>query len=181
MLSTGETLAERFAYFEDRLVSFQSDLNIQIDAGVQDVNQFAESIAELNDQIIFQQAIGNGVASGDLLDQRDQLITELSRLVQTTVQEQGDGALNIFIGQGQPLVIGTRASSLSTAANPIRQNRLDVLLTAPSGFTSDITDRVTEGSIGAALVAYEDVIEQARRDIGVLAAGLTVTFNEVHA
>lgn len=179
MLSAGETLAERFDYFDDRLSSFQDDLNIKISSSVLDINQFAESIAALNSTISLQQA-GTGVAAGDLLDQRDQAITELSRLVKTTVQAQDDGALNIFIGQGQPLVIGTDISTVSTVPNSERANRLDIQLTTTSGSATNITNFVSEGEIGASLTAYEDVIEQARRDIGVLAAGITVTFNEVH-
>jgi flagellar hook-associated protein 1 FlgK len=180
-LSTGETLAQRFAYFDDRLSSFQDDLNIKIDAAVKDVNQFAEAIASLNDQISLQQAQGGGIASGDLLDKRDQAITELSELVKTTIQEQSDGALNVFIGQGQPLVIGSSPSTLTTTPDQVRANRLNILLTSSSGFEADVTNFLSEGSIGASLEAYEDVIEQARRDIGALAAGITVTFNEVHS
>jgi len=44
----------------------------------------------------------------------------------------------------------------------------------------EITSFLNGGEIGAALAASDDVIDKVRRDIGVLAAGLTVQFNQVH-
>jgi len=181
LISNGETLAERFDYFDTRLSDFQTDLNVKINSAVQDINQFSEVIAQLNDQIALQTAQTGGNAAGDLLDKRDEAIRELSELVGTTVQAQDDGALNVFIGDGQPLVIGSQVNTLSTTNDPLRPNRLNVKSVTEAGQVSDVTNFLSGGSIGASLQAYEDVIEQARRDIGVLAAGLTVSFNEVHA
>lgn len=180
LISQAGTLAERFEYFDNRLSDFQDDLNIKITSAVSEVNQFAEAIAQLNDQIALQTASSGG-AAGDILDQRDEAIRLLSEQIKTTVQQQDDGALNIFIGDGQPLVIGSQASTLTAINDTLRPNRLNITLTTASGQTSDITNFLSGGSIGASLQAYEDVIEQARRDIGVLAAGLTITFNEVHS
>ena len=181
LVSQADTLAQRFGYFDNRLSDFQTDLNAKVSAAVTDVNQYAEVIAELNGQISVQTAQNEGFVSGDLLDQRDEAIRQLSALVKTRVQPQDDGALNVFIGQGQPLLIGSNASSLSAQADPLRSNRVNVFLNAPSGQAADITDFLSGGSIGASLQAYDDVIEPVRRGIGVLAAGLTVTFNEVHS
>ena len=181
LISQAGTLAERFEYFDNRLSDFQDDLNIKITSAVTDVNQFGEVIAELNDQIALQTAQSNGSAAGDLLDQRDEAIRQLSELVGTTTQSQDDGAINIFIGDGQPLVIGSTVNKLVTVPDTLRPGRLNILLTTDSGQVSDVTNFMSGGSIGASLTAYEDVIEQARRDIGVLAVGLTVSFNEVHS
>ena len=47
---------------------------------------------------------GSGHTPNDLLDQRDQLINQLSQQVQVTRLEQDDGSLNVFIGGGQSLL-----------------------------------------------------------------------------
>ena len=51
-----------------------------------------------------------GQPPNDLLDQRDRLIDELASKVSVTTVADGDRTLNVFIGNGQPLVLGTTAS-----------------------------------------------------------------------
>ena len=64
-------------------------------------------IAALNEQV--SQALGNGQSPNDLLDQRDQLITDLNRYVQTTQVAADDGSISVFVGSSQPLVLGNTA------------------------------------------------------------------------
>ena len=40
-----------------------------------------------------------------MLDQRDQLVSNLSQLVGVTTTTDSNGGLNVFIGNGQPLVL----------------------------------------------------------------------------
>lgn len=181
MISQAETLAQRFEYFDTRLSEFQNELNVKIRTSAEDINQYAEVIAELNTQISLQTAQTGGNPSGDLLDQRDQAITELSALIKTTTQTQEDGAINVFIGKGQPLVIGAAASQLNIEPDPLLPNRLNIFVSPDdTQLGTNITSLLDGGEIGAALAAYDDVIDRARRDVGVLAAGLTITFNQVH-
>ena len=42
----------------------------------------------------------------DLLDERDRVLLQLSKLVSVNVIEQDGGVANVLIGNGQPLVIG---------------------------------------------------------------------------
>ena len=180
-LSEAETLSQRFEYIDTRLSEFQTELNVRITAAVEDVNQFATSIAELNEQISLQAASTNGSASSDLLDLRDQQVKQLSRLVGVTTQTQEDGSLNVFIGKGQPLVVGSTPNSLTAAPNTLQPGKLDVfLVSGTSGGQGNITSLLSDGELGAALDAGSEVIDQARRQIGLLAAGITITFNEIH-
>ena len=181
MLSQAETLAQRFSYFDLRLSEFQDQLNIKIRTSAEDVNQYAEVIAELNSQISLQSAQTGGNPSPDLLDKRDQAVTELSALIATTTQFQDDGSVNVFIGRGQPLVIGADASALAVQPDTLQPKRLSIFVVSGDRQGIEITSLLNGGEIGAALTAYDDVIDQARREIGVLAAGLTITFNQVHS
>lgn len=180
MISQAETLAQRFDYFDSRLSEFQNELNVKISTSASDVNQYAEVIAELNGQISLQNAQTGGNPSPDLLDRRDQAVTELSALIATTTQAQDDGSINVFIGKGQPLVIGASPSRLDIQPDPLQPNRLNIFVATGDQQGVEITGLMDGGEIGAALAAYDDVIDQARRDIGTLAAGLTITFNQVH-
>ena len=121
------------------------------------------------------------MAPNDLLDQRDLAITELSGFVKTTTQLQGDGSLNVFIGRGQPLVVGGRAEQMTAVPDPLNDNASLIYLTAGDSIQSDVTSYMSGGELGAALDASATVIESTRRDLGLLAVGIIETFNAQHA
>jgi flagellar hook-associated protein 1 len=79
-----------------------------------EVGQIAQGIAGLNDTI--KRYITTGDIPNDLLDQRDQLLDELSSFGQISVDAQADGTINVsFVdkvasGTTYPVVTGTTAS-----------------------------------------------------------------------
>src|SRR5690606_38032148 len=114
MLSSGNALVGRFQALETQLAAARKDVNSQLTSNVTAINSIATRIAELNDRIAVQTAQGNGNQQpNDLLDQRDTLVRELNKLVGANVVEQDDGSYNVFIGNGQALVVRDRANSLS--------------------------------------------------------------------
>ena len=178
MLSEAETLVQRFQYVVGRVDDVATELNSRIDTSVSQINQLSENIAILNAEITNATARGTGVPN-DLLDQRDLLITRLSSLVRTSTQSQEDGALNVFIGRGQPLVIGARAETLTTEIDPQLSGTLKVTLSSGTSTSGDISDFLSGGELGAALSAAEELIEPTRRELNLLAAGFAETFNAI--
>ena len=79
-----------------------------------EVAQIAQSLAGLNDTI--KRYITTGDIPNDLLDQRDQLLDNLSEFGQVSVDAQADGTINVsFVdkvasGTTYPVVTGTTAS-----------------------------------------------------------------------
>jgi len=70
------------------------------------VNQDAQQVAQLNGQIIVDQA--NGGSAAALLDQRDALVNDLAGLIGASADSNGNVSIN-----GTPLVSGTTALTLS--------------------------------------------------------------------
>ncbi|MEK9542102.1 MAG: flagellar basal body rod C-terminal domain-containing protein, partial [Luminiphilus sp.] len=105
--------------------------------------------------------------------------TRLSGLVKTSTQPQEDGALNVFIGRGQPLIIGANAETLATELDPQLSGTLRVTLTAGPSINADVSNFLTGGELGAALIAADELIEPTRRELNLLAAGFAETFNAV--
>ena len=178
MLSEAETLVQRFQYVVGRVDDVATELNSRIETSVAEINQIAENIAVLNREIANATARGTGVPN-DLLDQRDLLVTRLSGLVKTSTQPQEDGALNVFIGRGQPLIIGANAETLATELDPQLSGTLRVTLTAGPSISADVSNFLTGGELGAALTAADELIEPTRRELNLLAAGFAETFNAV--
>ncbi|MCK7576341.1 MAG: hypothetical protein MZV65_10890 [Chromatiales bacterium] len=85
--------------------------NGQIETSVEEINQYAKSIADLNKQIVARSTAGS--PPNDLLDRRDTILRKLAEKVDVSLSTQDDGAVNVFIGSGQALVVGANASELT--------------------------------------------------------------------
>ncbi|WP_406817182.1 FlgK family flagellar hook-associated protein, partial [Klebsiella variicola] len=67
--------------------------------------------------------VGAGASPNELLDQRDQLVSELNKIVGVDVTVQDSGTYNISIANGYTLVQGSNASQLAavkSSADPAR-------------------------------------------------------------
>lgn len=177
MLTEADTLTNRFNTLDTQLDAYNSQLNLNLEEGVKEVNILAQGIAKLNNVIVEASGKATG-APNDLLDQRDQLINQLSSLVSVTVTEQGNGAQNVFVGNGQGLVVGSNYNSLSTAANVADTTRLEIVYGSANGV--NISSQITGGALGGLLSVRQDVIDPARAEIDALAAGMVTTVNTQH-
>ena len=179
MLSEAETLASRFNYVDARLSELAENSNEQMSVYVTDINQYAQDIAQLNVQIVRLEKTPGG-SPNDLLDQRDRAIESLAKLVRVDSRVQEDGSINVFTTSGHRLVSqsGAETLRLSPAQQPDGPVRLFV--SAPGGADTEISNLSLGGELGAAIDVSLNVIDRARRDIGLLAVGLTETFNTQH-
>ena len=114
----------------------------------------------------------------DLFDQRDELLRRLSSLVDVTAVEQ-DNVVNVTVGTGQPLVVGTFANTLSTVANEFDPTRREVAVSA-GGTATEVSRFIGGGELGGLLEARGRVIDPARNILGRIAVALSDAFNEQH-
>ena len=178
MLSNAETLVQRFDYIVGRVDDVTKEMNSQIAGAVSEINQLAGGIATLNDEISKVPGRGSGLPN-DLLDQRDALIVQLSSLVDTKTLAQDDGSLNVFIGRGQPLVTGSVAETLATQTDSELGSTSIVTLSAFVAGSSDVSDFLTGGKLGAALTVTDEVVNPTRRELNLLAVGFAETINAI--
>src|SRR5690606_4006186 len=113
VVTQAEALSNRFNNLYDRVVAIESGVNREIEAITQQIGSIAQSISALNQSIGEKSASGSGPQPNDLLDQRDEALRRLSELVSIQVVKQDSGDINVFIGNGQPLVVGTTVSRFS--------------------------------------------------------------------
>ena len=180
MLSEAQMLAQRFNYVDERLSGYAEDLNTRMSHMTDDINALASEIAQLN-QTIATFGGQSGDMPNDLLDKRDQAITDLSQIIKVQTTNQDDGSINVTIGKGQRLVIGHNAEQLRIDFPTAQDGPARLYLSVPSGAESEVTSQLTGGELGGALEAGTQMINNARRDIGLLAAGIASTFNAQHA
>ena len=179
MLSQAQTLATRFNYVDARLSELAENMNEQMDVFVLDINQHTQDIAQLNQQIARLERTPGG-SPNDLLDQRDRAIESLSKLVRVDTRQQDDGSINVFTASGHRLVSQSGAETLRLSSAPQPDGPVRLYISAPGGADTEITNVSLGGELGAAVDVSKNVIDRARRDIGLLAVGLTETFNTQH-
>jgi flagellar hook-associated protein 1 FlgK len=145
-------------------------------ASVDDINSFAESIAALNSKIVTDSSgTSGGQLPNDLLDQRDALVAKLAEKISVSTTTQQDGSISVFIGQGQSLVLGVSAAKLSLAESNNDSSRQNILMGG-----QDISKQITGGELSGALKFRDTVLDPAQQQLGVVAAGFAVQFNAVH-
>jgi flagellar hook-associated protein 1 FlgK len=176
MISTAQALSARYQSLGDQLAQMNDGINGEIRASVADINSYAEQIASLNQQIGLAQ-VASGLPANDLLDSRDQLILELNKLIRAKTTSNSDGSVNVFIGSGQQLVVGSQAVGLATMSSPADPSRLVVALESAAG-TQEMPEKLLKGgALGGLLAFRSESLDRASRDLGRNAASLALTFN----
>jgi flagellar hook-associated protein 1 FlgK len=179
MLSDAQALTNRYNTMSNRLNQIQQDVNTQVEGYVTEVNGIAEQITRLNS--IIQNAINvEGKQPNDLMDQRDSLVSDLSKVIKTTVTEQGTGSYNVFVGNGLPLVIGNDTFNLAATPNPTDPSRTEIGYQSRNKITILGKDSLAGGAMGGLIEFREDSLDSAQNKIGQLALVLADQFNQQH-
>lgn len=113
------------------------------------INSLLSRIGELNGKILQIESDLSGSRSNDLRDQREELLKELSGLIDVSYYEEDNGSVTVVHGTYN-LVERERVSKLLSITGPDGKNRIYV-----SG--QDITDTIRSGELGGSLSARQDV------------------------
>jgi flagellar hook-associated protein 1 len=172
-LSKTQSMVDRFHDLNSQINESRRQLNNELTSSVSEINSLAQNIADVNSKIITATGTPN-----DLLDQRDLLLNKLSELVGITTVDQADGAINVFAGKGQALVIGSVAATLSTAVGTDGSNY--EIQYSSNGGTQVITDYITGGSVGGLLSYRSEILDASQNKLGLVALGIIDEMNTQH-
>lgn len=181
MLSGSQSLVARFQSIDQRLREIREGVNSQITSEITLINSYSKQIADVNQSIILAQAAGPRQPANDLLDQRDQLIADLNKEIRVTTLVQSDGTYNVFIGNGQPLVVGTLNYSLQAVAAPDDPERTIVAMKSPAGTTVNMPESLlTGGKLGGLIAFRAESLDPVQNALGRIALTLAQNFNDQH-
>lgn len=180
MLSSAQSLVNRLNSMDSRLHEIEDGVNTQLTSSVSLVNSYAQQIASLND-IIEQSISTTGNMPNDLMDQRDQLVSELSKQIKTTIVPQNQGTYNVFVGNGLPLVVGKDTYNLVTTTSPTDPSRIEVAYQSASKTTVLGASSLAGGAIGGLVQFRAESLDVVQNQIGQIAVALAGTFNAQHA
>ena len=178
VLSAADSLATRFNTLDQRTAELEREVNQQMKQKVTELNQLSEAVADLNREIVRE---GNRVGQppNDLLDQRDELLREMAEITDVRVVEQADGAVNVAIGSGQPVVNGVNANELDIAPSDGDPEQFDLFVETPSSRTN-VTRNISGGSLGGLMEFRDDVLNPVNDDLGRIAITVAEEMNRQH-
>ncbi len=179
MLGEADGFVQRLKGIDTRLRDIEAEVNGRLREAAADVNRLSRSIAEANDQIVLAQG-RTGQPPNDLLDRRDLLIRELAAQLSISTVHQDDGAINVFVGSGQALVIGAEARSLGVGGSEFDQARAEIVYRSGSA-DIPLDTGLTGGAIGGLLEFRAGLLDPARQALGETAQALAAEFNRQHA
>jgi flagellar hook-associated protein 1 FlgK len=174
VLSESEGLAKRFNTVYDRISEQNEFINKQMSAVTEQVNRLATSIASYNDAISI--AAANGKQPNDLLDAREEAVRQLATYVGVSVVAQDDNSLNVFVGSGQPLVVGNTASRLEAVAGSDDPTRFEIEFVS-GGSRQGVTSLLTGGELGGLIRYRSETLDPTLNSIGRLALAVSDQVN----
>ncbi len=181
VLTRMNELAARFRSASAQLEEMDYTTRQQMGNDVTVVNSLASQIATLNGQI--SQSVAAGHAPNDLLDQRDQLVRDINKYVQTTQVDADNGAISLFVGGSQPLVLGQNAARLDVreSADFPGSGQMALYFKQPGGPEVEITQSMLGGGEIAGLLQFQGSdLAEGRNLLGRMAASLGAVMNTQH-
>jgi flagellar hook-associated protein 1 FlgK len=177
VLSAAQTVVDSFQSASQTLSNITSGLTTQISSTVQQINTFAKQIASLNASISSATAV-SGQQPNALIDQRDQLVSQLSQQIGVSTQLQPDGTMNVFIGSGQALVVNDRAMGLQLIQNPTNPAQVNVAYLNNGKLTGLKQSSLQGGNLGAYVAFQSNDLQNAQNQLGLVALGFASNINQ---
>jgi flagellar hook-associated protein 1 FlgK len=182
LLGNASGLVNQFKVTDQYLRDQDKQVNTAVQSSVEQINNYASQIANLNNQISRLTGVGAGAAPNDLLDQRDQLVSELNQIVGVDVSVQDGGTYNISIANGLSLVQGDKANKLAAVGSSADPSRITVgYVDSVSGTTEIPENQLKSGSLGGMLTFRSQDLDGARNRLGQLALTFADAINKQHS
>ncbi|MBU2923260.1 flagellar hook-associated protein FlgK [Colwellia sp. 1_MG-2023] len=142
------------------------------------ISEISYELAKLNETMAHSQGVSG--QPNDLLDKRDQLITELSSYTNVSTIEDQYGVQTVMIGQGTTLVAGITPFTLEvTVGDPdVKQTQIN-LVRGDSSVSLDA--QKLGGSLGANFEFRDEDLREIGVEIDRLAMAISSTLNDTQA
>jgi len=149
LVAKGENLARTIRNIYSELNGLQRELDQQVQGEVDEINRLTASIADLNQKIVELGSASQGEAS-DYLNQRAELLKELSGKMKVVSFEDQAGGLTVLTENGRTLVDRTNSWKLRTQQDPATGFR-NIAWEDGAGNLSDMTGAISSGRLKALL------------------------------
>jgi flagellar hook-associated protein 1 FlgK len=171
-MTAAQTMAQTFQQVSRGIGQQISGADQEVVQQVGQANNLTAQIAQLNGQIADLQNAQQDTAS--LVDQRTNLMGQLAGLMDFNVSSGSNGQLTLTTSQGQALVVGTDAHTLTLAPNGAGTHDI-----YDDG--TDITSSITGGGLAGMITARDQDLPGLATQLDQLAAALANGINSQNA
>lgn len=169
------TIVDRFQSVSSQLTQQNDDINGKISTDLSSVNSTLKAISDLNDKIVKTAGTSDDGTRENLLDQRDQLIKQLSEKMDIRTVSQSNGTTLVNLNTGESLVLaGSYAQLSSIPGDPDPKNTGIQASVGSATFT--LNNKTLGGTLGGYMAA-RDTITETQREIGQLALSFSDAMN----
>jgi flagellar hook-associated protein 1 FlgK len=168
LLHKGEALAERFQTIHTELTRIRAEMNTNLGASIQELNQLSAQVAELNVKIVASEA--TGTTANDLRDQRNLVLEKISGLIGNVRLDNADGSVTVMTTNGLLLADRAQSWSLSQSGNAITWGDLP----------ADISRELAGGKIGGYLNLRDEIVPEYVANLDELAGTVIAQVNPIH-
>jgi len=181
-VSSMQTLADQVNLAGQQYASIRASINTQLQTAVSQINTYSQQIAQMNVQIAAASA--QGQPPNQLLDARDQAVANLSQLVGVQVVQNSDG-YSLFLGNGQPLVVGSQNFQLTTVNSPGDPSEQTIAYQGLPGATNTPTPlssaALSGGTVGGLLSFRSGTLDPAEAQLGAIVTSFAAQLNNQNA
>jgi len=173
VITAAQNLASAFNQTSTNLTNLQRNVDQSVSQSVSQINTLTSQIAAVNIQV--QSASTGGQNPGPFIDQRQQLINQLSNLVDVSEIDAGNGSLTLTTSTGAPLVVGGQSFQLTTQTDSTTGMQ-DIYSQG-----SNITSKISSGQLAGQLQIRDQEIPSIQNSLDTLASSLATSVNSQNA
>ena len=171
LVTNATTLADNIRDVYSQLGALREGFADEFAQKINDVNSTVQQIVDLNAEIVSVQH--QGFEANDAIDRRDQLLSDLSRLIGVQVVRQDYGSVNVLFEGG--MLASDRYCFPLEATTDDSGNLCVEFANDPTTF------QVTQGELGALAYLHGALVPDYMARLDELAASLIQQLNAVHA
>ena len=180
VLNQANVLSNNFNELTQNFDKMTDAVNGEISQVADKISEISHEIAKINDNILHSQGTNTAGQPNDLLDKRDQLISELGEYTNVSTVEDDNGVMTVMIGQGTTLVAGI--TPLTVQVNAGDPDPKKIQLSLVSGKSSVLLNGAKLGGALSASFEFRDQhLNQTRKEIDRLAMAISSTLNDSQA
>jgi flagellar hook-associated protein 1 len=172
VITAAQNLSRAFNQTSNNLTTLQRNVDLSVTQSVSQINTLTAQIAKVNVQVSSATAAGQN--PGPFIDQRQQLVNQLSSLVDVSQIDAGNGSLTLTTNGGAPLVVGGQNFQLQTQSDPVTG------LQQVFSQGNDITSRIVGGQLAGQLQIRDQEIPSVQSSLDTLASNLATAVNTQH-
>jgi flagellar hook-associated protein 1 FlgK len=180
LLNVAEATVSQFGSIGMQLESIEEDSYVDLGAKANEITQYAQQLSTLNSALNRTPTLAK--QPNELLDRRDLLIQDMSKLLRVSVVEAANGVVDVHIGDvasGQYLVRGNESSTLGLQRSTNNSDEVNLVLD-PYMSPQTVT-QVVGGSIAGIMEFREGALTSLRDELDTLSQVFVGEVNDVHS